>query len=390
MIRIAIWFDAPHDYHGGINYFKNLLYAVSKVKNSNVKFYIFFSSDMPEEILKIFRPYGKIIITKVLTRYSLMWLIHQLLMRIFNSALMINIVFKLYSIDIVSHSWIKIKKNRNYKIITWIPDFQYLHLPEFFPNLDEQDETKNLKEIISNSQCVILSSNHAYKDFSSICNPKDLQKGTVLNFVSQPSHNDIETNAIDKFGIDKKFFFLPNQFWKHKNHLVVFKAIKRLKDKGLNLSLVCSGVTHDHRLKENTYLNEIFQYIEENSLGDNINILGKIEYKYVLSLMKKSIAVINPSFFEGWSSTVEEAKSLGKKIILSDIEVHKEQNPKNSVYFDPKNEEILSKILENEFLNKEPNNQTSTFEETEADLEKRTNKFGVNYLNLIRKVYDEC
>ena len=51
MIRIAIWFDAPHDYHGGINYFKNLLYAVSKVKNSNVKFYI-FSSDMPEEILK--------------------------------------------------------------------------------------------------------------------------------------------------------------------------------------------------------------------------------------------------------------------------------------------------------------------------------------------------
>ena len=65
---------------------------------------------MPEEILKIFRPYGEIIITKVLTRYSLMWLIHQLLMRIFNSALMINIAFKLYSIDIVSHSWIKIKK----------------------------------------------------------------------------------------------------------------------------------------------------------------------------------------------------------------------------------------------------------------------------------------
>ena len=133
-----------------------------------------------------------------------------------------------------------------------------------------------------------------------------------------------------------------------------------------------------------------FNILKKNSLGDNIKILGKIEYKYVLSLMKKSIAVINPSFFEGWSSTVEEAKSLGKKIILSDIEVHKEQNPKNSVYFDPKNEEILSKILENEFLNKEPNNQTSTFEETEADLEKRTNKFGVNYLNLIRKVYDEC
>ncbi len=38
-----------------------------------------------------------------------------------------------------------------------------------------------------------------------------------------------------------------------------------------------------------------------------------------------STALINPSQFEGWSTTVEEAKSLGVKMLLSDLEVHKEQ-----------------------------------------------------------------
>ena len=43
--------------------------------------------------------------------------------------------------------------------------------------------------------------------------------------------------------------------------------------------------------------------------------------------MFHSVAVINPSEFEGRSSTVEQAKSLGKQVILSNIKIHKEQKP---------------------------------------------------------------
>lgn len=46
------------------------------------------------------------------------------------------------------------------------------------------------------------------------------------------------------------------------------------------------------------------------------------------TLMKHAIAIINPSLFEGGSTTVEEAKSLLKVIILSGIPVHREQNPR--------------------------------------------------------------
>jgi len=64
-------------------------------------------------------------------------------------------------------------------------------------------------------------------------------------------------------------------------------------------------------------------------------VLGVVPYDDMLSLMMHSVAVINPSLFEGWSTTVEEAKALGKMVILSRIPVHLEQAPRNGVYFDP-------------------------------------------------------
>ncbi len=45
----------------------------------------------------------------------------------------------------------------------------------------------------------------------------------------------------------------------------------------------------------------------------------------MLVLLAHAVAVINPSRFEGWSSSVEEAKALGKPLIVSDIPVHREQ-----------------------------------------------------------------
>ena len=41
--------------------------------------------------------------------------------------------------------------------------------------------------------------------------------------------------------------------------------------------------------------------------------------------MCASVALLNPSHFEGWSTTVEEARALGVPMLLSDLDVHLEQ-----------------------------------------------------------------
>ena len=74
-------------------------------------------------------------------------------------------------------------------------------------------------------------------------------------------------------------------------------------------------------------------------------MLGLVPRSDVIALMRYSRALINPSFFEGWSTTVEEAKSTGKRIILSDIDVHKEQNPPDGVFFNPKDPKDLAEKM---------------------------------------------
>ena len=64
-----------------------------------------------------------------------------------------------------------------------------------------------------------------------------------------------------------------------------------------------------------------------------------------MSLIYHSLAVINPSYFEGWSSSVEQANAYDKIIILSKIKVHLEQNPDNAYFFNPDNSNSLKNIL---------------------------------------------
>jgi len=53
----------------------------------------------------------------------------------------------------------------------------------------------------------------------------------------------------------------------------------------------------------------------------------------VYALLRVSAALINSSRFEGWSTTVEEAKSFGVPMILSDLDVHREQTAGMAMYF---------------------------------------------------------
>lgn len=117
--------------------------------------------------------------------------------------------------------------------------------------------------------------------------------------------------------------------------------ILRQEDKGV--LVVSSGHTEDYRNGE--YFSLIKKYIDSHNLHKEYYILGKIPYVDVNLLSQKCLAIINPSLFEGWSTTVEEAKTMGKKIILSNIAVHLEQNPLGGEFFNPnKPRELADKM----------------------------------------------
>ena len=199
-----------------------------------------------------------------------------------------------------------------------------------------------------------------------------------ISFFSQHNLDRLQK----KYGFDGIYFYLPNQLWKHKNHMLIFKAIKLLKDNGIEVLLICSGSLNDYR--DPQYIEEVNLFLNKNELKQNIKLLGLIDYEDVLHFMKYSLAVINPSLFEGWSSTVEECKSMGKDMILSDIPIHREQNSKNSLYFNPNNLDEAASILKSVWMGSGSVKSHNRLEqETLNNLNKRTLAFASKYQSII-------
>jgi glycosyltransferase involved in cell wall biosynthesis len=325
-------------------------------------------------------------------RWTFSWLAHKILYKAFDSMALVNALLKSHGISIVSHVWFVYKGSSPFKIISWIPDFQYLHLPKLFPTLDPADETRTNQKIIAQSDLVILSSNNAFEDFKRVALPGQETRGTVLSFVSQPGITT-PTSTFTQEAIEQKYefkgpyFLLPNQFWAHKNHMVVLQAIEKLKRSGIEALVLCTGNTKDYRLNGTPYIDGLRTYIQTNNLQENVKILGLINYDELLFLMRNSVAVINPSCFEGWSSSVEEAKSMGKTVVLSRINVHLEQNPTNGHYFDPDDAVNLSNILAGVWAAAPDHQSQARLEQTaRSALHERTLAFGRGYLQLLKRV----
>lgn len=394
MTKVAFWFDAPIEYSGGLNYIKNLLYALSLVNPGAVQPYVFFPTSVPDSVEREFSALATVVKTDLLKRRTLKWFVHRVCYRALGSMACATALLRSHGIEIVSHAWFVYSGRHPFRIISWIPDFQYLHLPELFPTIDPADETKRLQAIIAQSDANILSSYSALEDFKRIAPDKFVKRAKVIQFVSQPrspsANSTLTLSALQsKYNFTEKYFYLPNQFWAHKNHIVVLQALKILKGEGIDLLVVCTGTLVDYRYKDTPYVDSIYAFITENNLQDNVRILGMIDYDEVLFLMKHTTAVLNPSKFEGWSSSVEEAKSAGKKILLSRIDVHLEQAPARGVYFDPDDARTLAHEMKNVWLHSNAEDELAATEAANRSLRERTKAYGAAYLKLIDDVMNE-
>ena len=103
--RVGFWFDYGIDYAGGLNYMRNLLYAISMVQNKTFEPVIFFGSKTDIVIAKQFEPYAKVILTPVLERGPVPWFIHKCMYRLFGSQIVVNNVMSRHDISIISHSY---------------------------------------------------------------------------------------------------------------------------------------------------------------------------------------------------------------------------------------------------------------------------------------------
>lgn len=217
--------------------------------------------------------------------------------------------------------------------VAWFPDFQHLRLPMLFTAASRFRREIGFRVQIASGRMIMLSSASALKDFRAYY-PRANNATSIVRFATRPPEASLSqalSDVFERYGVPEKYFFLPNQFWRHKNHQVVIDALTILASRKLHVVVCASGGTNDPR--NPGHFEGVMQQVRDRGLEKSFVHLGMIPLPHVYALLRGTIALINPSTFEGWSTTVEEAKSFGVPIILSDIDVHREQAGAAARYF---------------------------------------------------------
>ncbi len=230
--------------------------------------------------------------------------------------------------------------------ICWYADLQHKYYPEFFSKIKRIERDLRIRYILKNAKHLVVSSHDVKNDFYTFFKiPKTIQFH-VYHFVSiiEGLPNIPIVELLEKYKLPANFFMVSNQFHKHKNHKVIFQSIAQLKARGVHVHVAITGRFPSE--PNSPYLHELHNLINNNNLHENISLLGLIPRGDQLLLMKYAQAILQPSLFEGWSTVIEDARSLQVPVIAADLKVNREQLEGKGYYFSPHDASELADLME--------------------------------------------
>lgn len=128
-----------------------------------------------------------------------------------------------------------------------------------------------------------------------------------------------------------RYFLYPANFWQHKNHEMLFLAMRLLAARWPrgDTKLVCTGAPGERR-------NFLQSAVVRMRLGDRVIFPGYLSEPDFAGLMHGCLALIYPSLYEGFGMPVLEAQAMGKPVLCSNIETLAEVAGASALTFNPK------------------------------------------------------
>ncbi len=153
--------------------------------------------------------------------------------------------------------------------------------------------------------------------------------------------NSLKIDINGKYKVKNKFIFYPAQFWPHKNHIYILKAIYILEKKYDTLiDIIFSG-------GDKGYKNNIVNYANKLGLINRVIFTDFIPNEELVSIYKKSLALVMPTFFGPTNIPPLEAFKLGTPVIYPDLDGLREQVQDAALLVDLYDPETLSTSLLN-------------------------------------------
>ena len=138
-----------------------------------------------------------------------------------------------------------------------------------------------------------------------------------------------ELNISQKYNIKYPYIFYPAQFWSHKNHIYILKAIKLLNENnGPKLSVVFSG-------SEGPSYNHISKKIKSMNLEKQIHVIGFVANHEIPHIYRQSLALVMPTWFGPTNIPPLEAFSLSVPVLYPKLPDLSKQVQNAALLFNP-------------------------------------------------------
>lgn len=139
----------------------------------------------------------------------------------------------------------------------------------------------------------------------------------VDSFVNDPSNSPAPSDLIGR--LPDSFIFYPAQFWAHKNHTYILRALALYTQRYLKkIPLVLCGTDKGN-------FDFVMQTASDLGILDQIHCLGFVPDSDMPYLYKKSTALVMPTYFGLTNLPPLEAFCLGTPVLYSDLPYLREQ-----------------------------------------------------------------
>lgn len=230
--------------------------------------------------------------------------------------------------------------------VGYIYDFQHRYFPQLFSPAECAQRDKQFSAMLESARAVIVNARTVAADIARF-HPEARARIFALPFSAAPQAAWLVPceSPASKYGIEKPYFIVCNQFWTHKDHATAFAAFAQIAATHPDVDLVCTGTTSDYRDPE--HFPALRHALARDGISHRVHILGMVPKADQIALVKGAIALIQPTLFEGGpgGGAVYDAVSLGVRCVVSDIAVNLELSEPGISFFPAGDVSALATLL---------------------------------------------
>ncbi len=233
-------------------------------------------------------------------------------------------VFESHDIDILyfaSATGLALLTERyNYIYTVWdLCHRDHPEFPEVRGSREFEAREEMLKQALPKATAVLADSSLGKENLVRRYN-LDPERVRVLPFspatstdISEEDYQQGKINIRQKYGVSNPYIYYPAQFWPHKNHIYILKALQYLNDNdGPEISAVFSGSPGDS-------YEHVREQVDALGLAKQVHFIGFAPNEEIPYLYRQSIALVMPTWFGPTNLPPLEAFRLGVPVLYPDL-----------------------------------------------------------------------